>query len=83
MATESLVNICLGNCLLPDGTKPLSELISTYHSPQSDFNLKTQDIGTQVVLKFTHWKSQPRLVGANGLITVFMCITQELNNIFL
>ena len=30
MATQILVNIGLGNGLLPDGTKPLPELMLTY-----------------------------------------------------
>ena len=31
MTPEILVNIDLGNSLLPDGTKPLPELMLTYH----------------------------------------------------
>ena len=31
MATENWVNIGSGNDLLPDGTKPLPEPMSTYH----------------------------------------------------
>ena len=31
MALEILVNIGSGNDLLPDGTKPLPELMLTYH----------------------------------------------------
>ena len=31
MTTEILVNIGLGNGLLPDGTKPLPEPMLTYH----------------------------------------------------
>ena len=71
MASDISVNTGLGNGLLPGGTKPLTELMLTYHQRDplafvpDNVYLNTQDINLQGME--VRLKSQLHLPGDNGL----------------
>ena len=59
MVFEILVNIGLGNGLLPDGIKPLPEPMLTSHYQDSlqgtcNVYISTQDVDFKLCLKTTH-----------------------------
>ena len=75
-------NIGLGNGLLPDGTKPSTEPMSTYHqwvllrqSPEGNFTI------IESRLKITYLKFYSNLPGANELIMFIMILQTWEDNV--
>ena len=76
MVTEIWVNIGSGNGLLPDGTKPLPEPMSTdHHWSPNDINIRgisqelPQTTITKIHLKITYLTFHSYFPGANELTT--------------
>ena len=75
MASGILVQIWSDNGLVPDGTKPLSDQMLTYHQwglkvfpPRTIPQQMLKISNTWIFLKITHSKLLPYLPGTNELI---------------